>query len=95
MDDKILIIIFCGINLIMWVMVLDYMRKMKAAEIELRKRTETWEKKTCDYYHQAYTHIVEMTDINLKAQDEFLNRISVKIDSGENITCGEKSGANH
>ena len=92
MNDRTLIIIFLGINLILWFVVLEYVRRIQAEELSLLKRTEEWEKKTCEYYHLTYSNIVEMTQVNLKSMDEFLKEISVKIESGENETNAEKSG---
>ena len=92
MNDKTLIIIFCIINLITWLLVLDFMIRTKHNDCEiLRKYAET-EKRIQEYYHETFQCIGNMTEVNVKAMDHFLHEISVKIDSGESETIAEKSG---
>ena len=67
-----LIIIFCAINLMMWCIVIEYMKRWKTAELELRKRTEECEKKAMNYYHASFQHFVEMSETNIQAMEEFL-----------------------
>lgn len=92
MDDRTLIIIFCSINLLMWALAVDFMVRSKRHEMQIEKHNTEIEKKVQEYYHGAFQSICEMTEINIKAMDDFLNKISVKIETGENETNAEKSG---
>jgi len=91
MDEKTFIIIFAVINLAVWCIAVDFMAKQKHTVEEMQKRTTAWEKKTLDYYHQAFQSFIQLTEINLNAQNEFIEKLSDKMNVGESNGNAEKN----
>lgn len=83
MSDKTIIIIFCALNVLMWMLFLSYVRQAKKEEFELMKHYAEAEKKHADYLHLVHGNINEMLKLNLSAMNEFIGEISDKMKDGE------------
>ena len=79
MSDKAIIIIFCILNLCMWVFVWDYMIRTKRMDMDVIMKTQQAVQKQDDYMHCAHENIRAMTEMNIASMQKFLEQISVKI----------------
>lgn len=79
MSDKTIILIFCVINIFMWIFVWDYMIRTKRQDAEMLKKVMETSRKSDSYMHTVHENMAQMTEMNVKAMSHFLEQLSVNI----------------
>ena len=85
MTDKTFITIFAILNIILWCFVVNWISKLSRQNHEHMKKVADYEQHCVDYFHETFTLMKRMSDINLNAMDSFIEQISksAKMDLGK------------